>query len=135
MSALTGSTATAVAHWSESTRRSPAGFMALMVHDVVGVRRRLPVMIRAGANTLIGFLNEMPFPARTKVSSQEPSWTQAPSRLGSTALAGDIAPDARARASTVARAVPAELMRCALTESAPEADRRARSQNQIVRDA
>src|SRR5215213_8343525 len=103
MSALTGSTATAVAHWSESTRRSPAGFMPLMVHDVVGVRRRLPVMMRAGANTLIGFLNAMPFPARTKVSSQEPSWAQAPSSLDSTALAGDIAPDASAKASTVAR--------------------------------
>jgi hypothetical protein len=111
MSALTGSTATAVAHWSESTRRSPAGFMPLMVHDVVGVRRRLPVMIMAGANTLIGFLNAMPFPARAKVSSQEPSWTQAPSSLGSAALAGDIAPDARTKASKAARALPTELMR------------------------
>src|SRR5215204_7664204 len=51
MSALTGSTATAVAHWSESTRRSPTDFTALMVHDAVGVRRRLPAMMKAGANT------------------------------------------------------------------------------------
>ena len=66
-------------------------------------------------------LEEMIFPARAKVSSQEPSWTQAPSSLGSTAPACDIAPDARARASTVARTLPTELMRSALV-GAPSQD-------------
>ena len=65
--------------------------MALMVREAVGVRRRLPAMIRAGAKTLTGFLNEMFFPAREKVSSQEPSWIQAPSSFASTAFAGNRA--------------------------------------------
>ena len=98
MSALTGSTATAVAHWSESTRRSPAGFMPLMVHDVVGVRRRLPVMIRAGANTSIGFLNAMPFPARTRsLHTSRPG--PKPHRGWARRRLRAIAPDARAKAA------------------------------------
>ena len=116
MSALSGSTATAVAHWSDNTRRSPAGFTALMVHEAVGVRRRLPVMIRAGANTLTGFLKEMIFPARAKVSSQEPSWIQAPSSFASTAFAAETAPDAMPKASTAVSRDSSRAHACVLVE-------------------
>jgi hypothetical protein len=34
-----------------------------MLHDAMGVLRRLPETMKAGANMSTGFLNETPFPA------------------------------------------------------------------------
>src|SRR4051812_9447681 len=83
-----------------------------MVHDAVGVLSRFPVMMKAGANTLTGFLNETALPLRENTSSQLPSCAQAPTRPGSTAAARDKPPEETARASRAIRAIPAERMRC-----------------------
>src|SRR5918994_965474 len=80
-----------------------------MWHDAWGVLRRLPEMIKAGANMFTGFLNETPFPAGAKTSSQERlCCSQAPwkeERPDSAAIVPDIGADA-ARTRPSPRAYP-----------------------------
>ena len=61
------------AHWNVPRSGSLVQQLSQRANSTAAARcrGRWPVITGAGANTLIGFLNAMPFPARTKVSSHE----------------------------------------------------------------
>ncbi|MBW0004117.1 MAG: hypothetical protein JO216_11575 [Hyphomicrobiales bacterium] len=86
------SIATNVVHDKARIRRPPIFFTALIRHDALGVVSRLPSMMKAWANALLGVLKEIVFPDRENNSWHSArSWTQAPLRSDSKARAGVIA--------------------------------------------
>jgi hypothetical protein len=79
MRTLTWCPATALVQFSTSVCRSPVGLTDLIPHDAMGVRRRFPEMMKAGAKISTGFLKEAPLPVDEKTSVHlELSVSQAP---------------------------------------------------------
>ena len=71
MRTLTSLTETAFAQARLRTCRSPIGLIDLIRQDAIGVLRRLPEMMKAGAKISTGFLNEVAWPADAKMSAHD----------------------------------------------------------------